>query len=205
MNADGIILFGGSFDPVHRGHIQMAQFAMSYLHVGRLIMIPAARSPHKMNPPVAEGQDRMEMIRLAIRGVAGLEVSDIELKRPQPSYTYDTVIAFREQFDFPAPLYWLVGADAIVDLPYWYRIGELLDRCQLCIMYRAGYERPSLKALLAHFRPDQIDALERHVIPTPLVDISSTEVRRRVASGQVGEDILCPDVLEYIVKNKLYH
>ncbi len=183
----------------------MAQFAMSYLHAGRLIMIPAARSPHKINPPAAEGQDRMAMIRLAIRDIAGLEVSDIELKRPQPSYTYDTVAVFREQFGVSVPLYWLIGADAIADLPYWYRIGELLDRCQLCIMYRAGYERPSLKALQHRFRPDQIEALEQHVIPTPLVDISSTEVRRCIAAGQAGVDILCPDVLEYIVKNKLYH
>lgn len=183
----------------------MAQFAMSYLHVGRLIMIPAARSPHKINPPVAEGQDRLAMIRLATHDIVGLEVSDVELKRPQPSYTYDTVQFFRDSIGADIPLYWLVGADAIVDLPYWHRIGELLDMCRLCIMYRAGYERPSLKALEQKFRPDQIEALERHVIPTPLVDISSTEVRNRIASGQAGSDILSPDVLEYIVKNKLYH
>ncbi|MEN6307754.1 MAG: nicotinate (nicotinamide) nucleotide adenylyltransferase [Anaerohalosphaeraceae bacterium] len=204
MNSSGIILFGGSFDPVHQGHIQMAQFAMSYLHIRRLIMIPAARSPHKINPPVAEGRDRLEMIRLAIRDRDGLEVSDIELNRPQPSYTYDTVRFFRDSIGRDVPLYWLVGADAIVDLPYWHRIGELLDMCQLCIMYRAGYERPSLQALLPKFRPEQIEAMERHVIPTPLVDISSTEVRERIAAGQAGTGILSPSVLEYIVKNKLY-
>ncbi|MBN2511911.1 MAG: nicotinate (nicotinamide) nucleotide adenylyltransferase [Sedimentisphaerales bacterium] len=205
MSSDGLILFGGSFDPVHCGHIQMAQFAMSYLNVNRLIMIPAARSPHKITLPTATGQDRLEMIRLAIRGIAGLEVSDIELKRAQPSYTYDTIVAFREQTGFDAALYWLVGADSIADLPYWYRIVELLDKCQLCIMYRAGYERPSLKTLQHKFRPDQIDALERHIIPTPLVDISSTVVRKRIAAGLAGNDIVCPDVLEYIIKNRLYH
>lgn len=205
MNSNGVILFGGSFDPVHQGHILMAQCAMGYLHADRLVMIPAARSPHKHHPPVAEGQDRLEMIRLAIRGIAGLEVSDIELKRPQPSYTFDTVVAFRQQVGVSVPLYWLVGADAVGDLPYWYRIGELLDICQLCIMYRAGYERPSFKALQFSFRPDQIASLERYIIPTPLVDISSTEVRRRIAAGLAGEDILCPDVLKYIIKNKLYH
>ena len=204
MDREKIIMFGGTFDPIHCGHIQVARAAMKHIEAQQVIWIPARRSPHKQQLPLASDSDRLEMIRRVISACPSFTLSDCELNRPEPSYTLDTVLEFRRQFGPQVELVWLVGADAVRDLPRWYRISEVMDNCTLAVMYRAGYPKPDFTACKPHFTHQQIQKLEDSVIPVPLVDISSTEIRNRLSKGQNVSEMLPPEVDEYIKTRRLY-
>lgn len=204
MSRKKVILFGGTFDPIHLGHIQVADAAMQHIGAERVIFIPAKRSPHKKQQPTASEIDRIAMIQLAIDGRKDFSLSDCECKRPQPSYTLDTVHEFLAQYGPDTDLVWLVGADAVKDLPHWYRIDELLAAADIAVMYRAGYPKPDFKGCRSDLTPQQIEKLEKNVIPVPLVDISSTEIRIRLSRGQNVDELLPPKVLVYIKTHSLY-
>jgi len=199
-----IILFGGSFDPIHNGHLAVASYAFDHLGADRLIFIQARRSPHKTDLPTADGAARLAMIRRAIAGREGFDVSDCELKRAAPSYTLDTVFQFRDQTCGAAEIFWLVGADVIGDLAQWYRVEELLGQCRLCIMYRGGLPRPDLTQLIFAFGAERVRQLEKDMLPTPLIDVSSTDVRSRLAAGKPVEALVPASVQDYIRQNALY-
>ncbi|HOK67072.1 MAG TPA: nicotinate (nicotinamide) nucleotide adenylyltransferase [Anaerohalosphaeraceae bacterium] len=198
-----IVLFGGTFDPVHSGHLQVADAARRHLNAERVIFIPARRPPHKSEPPAASEQDRMQMLRLALNGWKDFQVSDCEYHRPEPSFTVDTVEEFRRRLPF-ASLVWLVGADAVKDLPRWHQIDRLMALCTLAVMYRAGYPKPDFTPCKPYFTAEQIRRLQEHIVPVPLLDISATEIRRRLACGQDVEGLLPASVLEYIRSRGLY-
>jgi nicotinate-nucleotide adenylyltransferase len=200
---DRIILFGGTFDPVHSGHTTVATFATEKIGADEVVFIPAKRSPHKNVFPVASGASRVEMLRLALAGNAKFSVSSCELERPDPSYTIETVSMFAARYGPDAQLYWLVGADAVGDLVRWHRAERVLDMCNLCVMYRAGYPEPDF-AQLECLGAERVEKLSKHALATPLVDISSTEIRHKLAAGGDVSGLLSPAVLGYIEKNGLY-
>lgn len=204
MSTKKMILFGGTFDPIHCGHIRVADAARQYIGAGQVIFIPAKWSPHKKQQPAASDQDRFAMIRLAIDGRPAFSLCDCELHRTQPSYTLDTVHYFRDQYGPRTDLVWLVGADALKDLPRWFRIDDLLDVADIAVMYRAGYPKPDFEVCKSDFTPRQIQKLRQNVIPVPLVDISSTQIRTRLAKGLDVDDMLPPKVLAYIKIRNLY-
>jgi len=199
-----IILFGGSFDPIHNGHLAVAMFAGVHLNADQIIFIPARRNPHKKQAPIADDVSRLTMIHLAIMGKGCFGVSDCELTRPEPSYTIDTVEHYRRQYGPQANLFWLIGADMVAGLPYWHRVKELLTVCRLCIMYRGGMDKPDLTPLVDHFGQTAVDRLKNDMLETPLVDISSTEIRARIAAGQSVADFVPPPVLRFIEQKRLY-
>lgn len=199
-----IILFGGTFDPIHLGHVRAAEAAQQYLDAERVIFIPARRSPCKPEPPSASEEDRLRMVQLAIEGHEGFEVSDCEFHRPPPSYTVETVQEFRERLGSEADLFWLLGADAVKDLPRWYQIDRLMELCRIAVMYRAGYPKPGFSLCKPYFTAEQIRSLEENVVPVPLVDISSSEIRRRLACGQDASDRVPAPAAEYIRRRRLY-
>ncbi|MBP8604207.1 MAG: nicotinate (nicotinamide) nucleotide adenylyltransferase [Phycisphaerae bacterium] len=198
-----IILFGGSFDPIHRGHLEVAAHALHTLGAGRLIFIPARRSPHKRRI-AAEGSHRLAMIRLAIEGTNRLDVSDCELRRPEPSYTIDAVGFFRQQAGPQATLYWLMGADQLEEFGKWHQVGRLLDLCRICVMLRGGYPLPNIRRFAGIFTDEQIGRLENDLIRTPEIHISSTDIRRQLACGHMPADALHPAVADYIKQHRLY-
>ena len=198
-----IILFGGSFDPIHNGHLRVAQAVLEKVGADRLILVPASRSPHKEDMPIS-GHHRLEMIRRAIVGRERFSVSDCELNRPDPSYTLDTIHFFQDKCTRGAEFYWLIGADQLEDFNKWYKVSELLDICRVSVMYRAGYPKPDFDRFQTLFTSDQIAELERNVVETPLIDISSTEIRRKLANGVMPDDDLPEPVAVYIQENKLY-
>jgi nicotinate-nucleotide adenylyltransferase len=199
-----IALFGGTFDPIHLGHTTVAAAASEHIGAEKIIFIPAKRSPLKGSLPKATDEHRLKMITLAIAGDKIFDVSDYELKRPQPSYTLETLRQFQADYGSETIIYWLVGADSVSDLPYWYGIAELIDECNLCAMYRAGCKKPDFAKFKAVWGSERIEKLQQNIIQTPLIDISSTEIRNRLAVGRDISGMLHPAVAEYIRKHGLY-
>jgi nicotinate-nucleotide adenylyltransferase len=199
-----IALFGGTFDPIHLGHITVAGDAAKHIGAEKIIFIPAKRSPLKGFLPRASDNHRLQMISLAIAEQKSFEVSDCELKKPAPSYTLETVREFQAEYGSDTLIHWLMGADSIEDLTYWLGVVELIDTCNLITMYRAGCEPPDFAKFEALWGPKRIEKLQQNIVQTPLIDISSTEIRNRLAAGRDVTDMLHPAVADYIRKHGLY-
>jgi nicotinate-nucleotide adenylyltransferase len=199
-----IALVGGTFDPIHIGHTAVAATAAEHIGAEKIVFIPAKCSPLKASFPEAADVHRLKMIALAIEGNNKFQLSDCELKKSEPSYTLETVRQFQARFGGDTLIYWLIGADGIDDLPRWYRVVDLIDECNLSVMYRAGCKPPNFAKFEAVWGAKRVDKLRRNVIPTPLIDISSTQIRNRLAAGQDVTDMLAPPVLEYIREHNLY-
>ena len=144
------------------------------------------------------------MITLAITGVENFEVSDYELKKPAPSYTLETVSKFQKDYGDEATIHWLIGADSVDDLVYWHKIIELIDACNLTTMYRAGCEPPNFAKFEDIWGRRRVEKLRQNIVQTPLIDISSTEIRKKIAAGQNAENMLHPAVSSYIREKHLY-
>ena len=204
MSERKIALFGGTFDPIHLGHTTVTAAAGEHIGAEKVVLVPARRSPLKAFFPEASDEDRLAMIGLAISGNNGFEVSDYELKKAGPSYTLETVRYFRQQLGSGVLICWLAGADTLEDLPHWYGVTELIDECNLAVMYRAGFAPPDFSKFISLWGADRVRKIQQNVIQTLLVDISSTEVRKRLAAGQDVGGIICPKVLQYIRERRLY-
>jgi len=199
-----IALFGGTFDPIHLGHTEVASYAAQKIGAEKTIFIPAKLSPLKVLSPAASAADRFEMIRLAIAGKSDFEVSDYELSKEGNNYTIESVRHFKEDCGGDAEIYWLAGADTIDELVRWYRVVELIDECNLCAMYRAGCEKPDFTRFEKVWGAERVEKLQANIIKTPLIDISSSEIRNGIAGDADVSDMVCPAVGEYIKKHGLY-
>jgi nicotinate-nucleotide adenylyltransferase len=199
-----IVLFGGTFDPIHVGHTTVADAAARQIGAEKVIFIPAKISPLKGFFPFASNHDRLQMIELAIAGHEFFDVSDCELKRPAPSYTLDTVRQFQQDYGRQTQIHWLIGADGVGDLAHWHKIEELIDACYLTTMRRPGHPGPDFDRFEPLWGPQRVAKLKGSIVETPLVDISSTEVRRRLATGEDVAEMLHPDVFHYIRVHRLY-
>jgi nicotinate-nucleotide adenylyltransferase len=199
-----IALFGGTFDPIHLGHTTVAAEAVKQINAEKIIFVPAKRSPLKGPSPVASDADRFAMLALAIADNKKFELSDYELRKAEPSYTLETVRQFQTSLGSDVPIYWLIGADTIDELPLWYEITKLIDECNLSTMYRAGCNPPDFSKFKNIWGPERVERLQRNVIQTSLIDISSTEIRSRLAAGRDASDMLHPAVADYIRKHNLY-
>ena len=197
-------LFGGTFDPIHLGHTTVAAAACESVGADKVIFVPARRSPLKAFFPEASDEDRLEMIKLATSDNKMFGFSNYELKKTGPSYTLETVRYFRQQFRNDVSILWFMGADTLEDLPHWYGITELIDECNLSVMYRAGFAPPDFTKFIPLWGEQRVGKLQRNVIETPLVDISSTEIRKRLASGKEVTGMISPKVLHYIREKRLY-
>ncbi|MGB8225565.1 MAG: nicotinate (nicotinamide) nucleotide adenylyltransferase [Sedimentisphaerales bacterium] len=199
-----IILFGGTYDPVHIGHIEVAQSAAGAIGASKVILIPARRSPHKEQKPAAPDNNRIAMLKLAIAGKNIFQISPVELNRAEPSYTIDTIRHFKQKFGADCQLYWLIGADMLKDLPKWYKIDELLKECTICVMNRGGFDRPDCSSLTAKLGKEAVEKLRQNQIETQFIEISSTDIRQKLLDGKKVGQYLHPKVLDYIKTHRLY-
>ncbi len=204
MLGQKIALFGGTFDPVHLGHTEVAADAAEQIGADKVVFLPAKRSPLKGFLPKGGAEHRLAMIALAITENEKFEVSDFELNKPAPSYTLETVRRFQLDYGSAGSIYWLVGADGVDDLQHWHAIEELIDACNLCTMCRAGSEPPDYAKFEGLWGRRRVEKLRKKVIRTPLVDVSSTEIRRRLAANEDVADMLHPAVADYIRRHALY-
>jgi len=181
-----IAIYGGTFDPVHHGHLILAREAIETLRLQRVIFVPAAVSPFKESAPVASSEIRLSMLRAATKDEIGFSVDDCELRRPPPSYTIDTIedIQRRER---DAEIYCLIGEDNVAELAKWHRFAELEKIVRFVVLDRTG-------------RPFNYS----YEIIRRRIDISATEIRNRVASGQSIRYFVPQAVEEIIRREKLY-
>ncbi|MFW6066107.1 MAG: nicotinate-nucleotide adenylyltransferase [Planctomycetota bacterium] len=202
---ESMVIFGGTFDPVHNGHLIVARAAAEACGIGKVMLIPSAQPPHK--PPAgAFAEHRLEMLRLAVAGEPMFEVSDTELRRSGPSYTIDTLRQLRDELP-GTRLYLLIGADMLADLPQWHRARDVVAEVDLIVAARNPWQEqlPAvLKKLGEHFDAKTLERLSSSVVETPRVDISSTEIRRRLTKGLSVRYLLPEAVIDYIRRHELY-
>lgn len=191
-------ILGGSFDPIHYGHLAIAEEARVVLRLQRVLIIPAGEQPLKPGGSVASSVHRLAMARLACAGNPFFEVSSIEIDRPGPSYTYVTLQILHDQgFD---DLYLILGADSVTDLPRWHEVRRILKLARI-----VGMSRPGASFDLAHLAQILPGLMERLiVIDGPRLDISSTDLRLRVAQGRPIRYQTPDSVVAYIETNGLY-
>jgi nicotinate-nucleotide adenylyltransferase len=204
-------LLGGTFDPIHAGHLAAAREAQLALGLDAVRFIPTARPPHRTDSPAASEYHRAEMIRLAVAGTPGWEVWDLELTREGPSYTYDTLTAVAAEGLTPLQIFFVIGADAFAEITTWYRYPDVLDCAHFVVVTRPGTSLQSLQSRLPQLAsrmtaPDEQDTSGTRIIllegNTP--DVSATDIRRRVRSGESIEGMVPSAVAEYIDQNLLY-
>jgi nicotinate-nucleotide adenylyltransferase len=179
-------IFGGTFDPIHLGHVLLARDALEQLPLDSLLFIPAARSPHKLGQQAAAPDLRAEMIRAAIEGEPRFCLDELELARPAPSYSVDTIETLKRR-EPDAEFVFLIGEDNVARLPSWHRFAELQKMVQFVVLDRSGLKSE-------HAYP----AIRRHV------DISATDIRNRVARGQSIRYLVPPAVEQIIRERQLY-
>lgn len=193
-------VLGGSFDPVHIGHLALAEEARDQLGLARVYFVPAGEPPHKLDRRLTPVEDRVQMARLAIAGNRAFEVSRADADRPGPHYTVDLIRILKAQLTPAAELYFLMGYDSLVDLPKWYRPAELLASCRLVALTRPNIDLDwaDLEARLPGIRA-RVTLLDM-----PELEIASHDLRGRVAAGRSIRYFVPEPVREYICARGLY-
>jgi nicotinate-nucleotide adenylyltransferase len=194
-------ILGGTFDPVHSGHLVIAEEAQRELNLIRVIFVPAGKPWLKTKRKITPAVHRVEMVKRAIAGDATFELSTIEVDRPGPSYSVDTVYILQRQLGAEAKIFFLVGWDSLAELPRWREPSRLVQLCKLVAITRPGLSRPDLKSL-----ESSVPGITRSVVwlNIPPIDISSSDIRDRLAQGLSIHGLVPENVESYIKENKLY-
>jgi len=198
--AQDMCLFGGTFDPVHHGHLIVARAVAEAKGFAHVTLVPANSPPHKP-PPRAPAADRLAMLKLAVEGDDLFDLCDLELNRPGPSYTLDTLMALRQRWQ-QATLHWVIGADMLGELGQWHRISEVLKLAKLLVADRPAKAAPAPHPSLQETRV--MRTVPGEFLHTPLIDISSSDIRRRVQQGQSIRYLVPSAVERYIAEHGLY-
>lgn len=196
-------IFGGSFDPVHLGHLWIAEAASEALELDRLLWIPSATGPLKPDGPHASDEQRMEMLRLAIAGREDHRVDDRELRRAGVSYTVDTVAELRAD-DPGADLFLIIGSDSLASMRRWHRPDALLRQVTLAVVQRGGSEPIDFSVLEGIVDQEHIDRFRKHVIKMPVIELSSSEIRSRAGQGSSIRHRVPRAVEAYLKANRVY-
>lgn len=194
-------VMGGTFDPIHLGHLATAESVREIFQLDEILFIPAARPPHKAEKNITPEVHRLMMTFLATKSNEKFQVSPMEILREGLSYTVETVNELHKKFGASTELFFIIGADSLRDLPTWYQSKELVKQCHFIATTRPNVEVDfaSLKKFFGKRGAQKI-----HQVTTPGIEISSTEIRRRVKAG-LSIKYLVPEVVEeYIAKENLY-
>lgn len=196
-------IFGGSFDPVHLGHLWIAEAAMQDLSLDQLRWIPVATSPLKRKGPVAENHQRLEMLRLAISGRDGFVLDDCEIRRDGVSFTVDTVGHL--QASFPGnEWYLIIGSDSLATMNEWHQPSKLLEQVTLAVVQRGGDPDVDFSVLDELTSPERIALFRSSVIQMSVIEISSSEIREAVGQGRAVRYKVPRAVEAYIENEQLY-
>jgi len=192
-------IFGGSFDPVHNGHLTLARACQQQAVLDEVWFVPTAIQPLKHRGPKATNNDRVEMLKLAIDDQPSWRVCTIEIDRGGPSYTVNTLRQLREELP-EAQLFFMIGSDAQRDIPRWKEPDVIFSLATPLIVHRAGEATPDLHALASLCT----EGMQPQVVEMQPADVSSTEIRRRVAARETLEGLVPSSVAAYIAERELY-
>ncbi len=194
-------ILGATFDPVHLGHLAIADEARRALGLTEVWFIPAGQPWFKSSIKITRARHRVEMVRLAIAGRPEYKVSEIEIKRSGHTYTVDTLIELRSEYDNRDEIYFILGWDSLEKFPEWQEPSRVIEMCLIVAVPRPGWPRPDLKAL-----EKAVSGISKRLIllEGPQVDISSTAIRELVAEGKDIAGLVPIPVAEYITKYRLY-
>lgn len=194
-------IFGGTFDPIHNGHLAVANGVQAAMHLQRIIFIPTGQPWLKKDLVVSPARHRIEMVRLAIAGKDVFELSTIEVERPGPSYTVETLEVLRRQLGPEVDLFFLLGSDALADFPRWKEPHRVIEMCRLVAFSRPGFRLPPLEQF-----EEKVPGISERLIfaEAPVIDVSATEIRSRAAVGLSIEGMVPPAVGQYIREKQLY-
>lgn len=188
-------IFGGTFDPIHNGHLTIAQTALNELPIDKVLFVPAGSPPHKVDQHISAAPARVALVKLAIAGNPAFDISEIEIQRRGPSYTVDTVNELASMYPSPAKLFLIIGADNLVHFEKWRSPEEILAKATLAVYPRYGYEISRVAPRL----------LERAVIlNAPRMEFSSSHIRELLRAGK-SIRYLVPDAVEKAISKERYY
>jgi len=195
-------VMGGTFDPIHYGHLAAAEAARVEFGLCKVIFIPAGSPPHKQSQEISYAEHRYRMTDLATSSNPGFEVSRLEVDKSGITYTFDTMKELRSIYGEAPAIYFITGADAVLELLTWYKIGELLTLCKFIAVTRPGFDIWKLEQKITEIT-SKYDG-EIICLEVPLLEISSTDIRERIRNGKPVKYLLPEEVEAYIHKNGLY-
>ncbi len=204
-------ILGGTFDPVHLGHLQIARSAAQAFNLAEVRLMPCYQPPHRALP-IATPEQRLDMVRCAIQHEPLLKIEDCEIQRQGVSYMADTLEILHQQLP-QTPICLILGVDAFLGFPTWHRYSKILELAHLIILPRSDHRLPQTGILAELFKKHAVEnkmALSQTIAgyiilhALPLIDISATTIRQQIAAGNAPIEFLPPLVYEYIVKNNIY-
>ena len=194
-------VLGGTFDPIHMGHLIIAEEVRARLDLAEVLFVPAGQPWLKANNVISPAEHRVEMVRLAIADEPSFKLSTMEIERAGPSYTVDTMAELGSQIGARDKLFFILGWDNLIQLPQWHEPSRLVKLCRLVPVRRVGHPSPDLDSLEA-----AVPGLSQSIImlDTPQIEISASEIRARVARGLSIHQLVPEPVERYIKQHRLY-
>lgn len=196
-------IYGGSFDPVHCGHVALAQVCLEAARLDRVWFVPTAEQPFKPQGPVASNDDRLEMLLLGTANEPAFEVSRIEIDRGGPSYTIETLLTVRDVLP-DAELFLLMGADSLADFAHWRRPDEICRVALPLIVNRGGQAPPDFDSLAEIVSTERLAEIKAARVQMPPMEMSSSTIRQLIATNGEWEDLVPAKVATYIRDHRLY-
>lgn len=196
-------VFGGSFDPVHIGHLWIAEAAIESLALNELRWIPAATSPLKPRGPVASDEDRLQMLRISVSGCENHVVDDREIRRGDVSYTVDTIAELRKEFP-EHDWFMVIGGDSLASIRKWHEPERLLNLAVPAVVRRGGEGELDFSVLEGLVDPARIELIRKHVISMPVIEISSRDLRSRASEGR-SIRFKTPRAVEALIQSRMLY
>lgn len=192
-------VMGGTFDPPHKAHIAIAEEAMRSFKLDKVLFIPTGTPPHKPVNDITDAEHRYAMTKTAIEGNPGFEVSRMEIDRKGPSYSIDTIRSLKEIYPPGTEIYFIIGADEALELPKWYESEKLPGLTRFIAAPRSGFNETILKNRLPEALAAAVD-----ILSIKQMEISATDIRQRLSSGDSVGELVSESVVKYIKEHRLY-
>lgn len=195
-------IFGGTFNPIHNGHLIVAESVREQFGLDRVLFMPSGQPPHKRNSEVLDPERRFEMVRLAVESNDYFEASRMEIDRSGFTYTVNTLTELRTEYGSETVIYFIIGADVVPELVAWKDFRKVFQLCEFIAVLRPGFDKEAFRAETCRISKEYGAVI--HAADARLVDISSTDIRARCLAGKSIKYLVPDGVMEYIYKEGLY-